>query len=355
MTRKAIQPYVRNAWYIAAWSEELDDGVLARTIMDQPLVIFRDANGDAGALEDRCCHRGAPLTHGEVVEAGLQCGYHGLTFDRRGDCVAVPGQKNIPPQARVRCYPLVERNQILWIWMGDPSLADESLIVDYPYHDQPDKWPHRKAMFQIKANYMLMIDNLMDLTHLGYVHRRTIGGNPGHHVAAEMETRQTESGAYFIRWMMNHEPPPTYKKGGRFEGKVDRWQEFEYVGPSIVLQWSGALEAGAGAKESRDKEGFHLRLLHGATPETRTTFHYFWSTANGYRQDDPAATQEMYDEIYPTFIEDKEIMEAQQERVNLDPDRDLVEIHADGALALARLSLDRMIAADGRRMAQAAE
>ena len=355
MTRKANQPFVRNAWYIAAWSEEIEAGLLARTIMDQPIVLYRDAKGDVGALEDRCCHRGAPLTHGHIIDQGLQCGYHGLTFDTKGDCVMVPGQKNIPPQAHVRHFPLVERNQILWIWMGDPALADESQIVNYPYHDDSAKWPHRKAMFQIKSNYMLMIDNLMDLTHLGYVHGRTIGGDPNQHVAADMETRQTENGAYFIRWMMDHEPPPTYKKGGQFEGKVDRWQEFEYVGPSIVLQWSGALKAGDGAREDRTKEGFHLRLLHAATPETETTFHYFWSTANGYRQSDPAATQEMYDEIYPTFIEDKVIMEAQQERINLNPDRELVEIHADSALSLARLSLDNLIADDQSHMAQAAE
>ena len=355
MTRKANQPFVRNAWYIAAWSEEIEAGLLSRTIMDQPMVLYRDAEGNVGALEDRCCHRGAPLTHGHIIDRGLQCGYHGLTFDTKGSCVMIPGQKNIPAQAHVRHFPLVERDQILWIWMGDPALADESQIIDYPYHDNVEKWPHRKAMFQIKSNYMLMIDNLMDLTHLGYVHGSTIGGNPNHHVEAEMETRQTEKGAYFIRWMENHIPPPTYQKGGQFDGKVDRWQEFEYVGPSIVLQWSGALEAGKGARDDRNQEGFHLRLLHAATPETETTFHYFWSTANGYRQSDPAATQEMYDEIYPTFIEDKNIMEAQQERINLNPDRDLVEIHADGALALARLSLDNLVAQDQAQMAQAAE
>ena len=355
MTREAIQPFIRNAWYIAAWSEELDDGLLARTIMNEPIVLYRDADGTPGGLEDRCCHRGAPLTHGTIVEAGLECGYHGLTFDTKGNCVRIPGQKNIPPQARVRSYPVVERDQILWIWMGDPARADETLIVDYPYHDQPGEWPHRKAMFPIKANYMLMIDNLMDLTHLGYVHRQTIGGNPGQHVAADMDTRQTDRGAYFIRWMLDHDPPPTYRKGGKFDGKVDRWQEFEYVGPSIVLQWSGALDVGKGAQEDRNKTGFHLRLLHGATPETETSFHYFWSSANGYRQDDPQATQEMYDEIYPTFIEDKEIMEAQQARVNLDPERALVGIHADSALSLARLSLSKLIEEDRNMMAVAAE
>ncbi|MEL0020472.1 MAG: aromatic ring-hydroxylating dioxygenase subunit alpha [Rickettsiales bacterium] len=355
MTRKANQPFIRNAWYIAAWAEEIEAGPLARTIMNQPMVIFRDADGKVGALEDRCCHRGAPLTHGRVVDEGIQCGYHGLIFDTQGTCVVVPGQKNIPPAARVRSYPLVERNEILWIWMGDPARADESQIVDYSYHDDHAKWPHRKAMFQIKSNYMLMIDNLMDLTHLGYVHEHTIGGNARQHVSADMNAKQTEKGAYFIRWMLEHEPPPTYKKGGQFTGKVDRWQEFEYVGPSIVLQWSGAIAVGKGAQENRDQDGFHLRLLHAATPETETTFHYFWSAANGYRQDDPQATQELYDEIFPTFIEDKIIMEVQQDRINIEPDRDLVEIHADSALALARLSLDKLIEEDEAAMAQAAE
>jgi vanillate O-demethylase monooxygenase subunit len=319
------------------------------------MVIYRDADGKVGVLEDRCCHRGAPLTHGKVVKEGLQCGYHGLTYDTSGACVVIPGQKNIPPDARVVAYPVVERNKIIWLWTGDPALADENLIVDYPYHDQPDKWPHRKELFSIKSNFMLMIDNLMDLTHLGYVHTNTIGGNPNHHVTAEMETRPTDNGAYFIRWMLDHKPPPTYVKGGRFTGNVDRWQEFEYVAPSIVLQWSGALEHGRGARENRDQEGFHLRLLHAATPETETTFHYFWSTANGYRQDDPQATEDMYKEIYPTFLEDQAIMGAQQDRINLDPDRGLVAIHADSALSLARLAIGRLIEKERTQVSQAAE
>ena len=232
MTRKANQPFVRNAWYIAAWAEEIDNGLLARTIMNEPIVIYRDAEGNVGALEDRCCHRGAPLTHGSVTDVGLRCGYHGLTFDTKGNCVEIPGQKNIPAQAHVRHFPLVERNQILWIWMGDPALADESLIVDYPYHDDPKKWPHRKAMFQIKSNYMLMIDNLMDLTHLGYVHGKTIGGNPLQHVGADMDSHKTEKGAYFIRWMLKHDPPPTYQKGGSSPARSIAGRNSNMSGPA---------------------------------------------------------------------------------------------------------------------------
>ena len=354
-TDTAVLPFLRNAWYLAAWADELDDGLLARMIMNQPIVLYRDAAGKVGALEDRCCHRGAPLTHGQVVEEGLQCGYHGLIYDTGGKCVVVPGQKKIPKNARIKSYPVVEKNRNVWIWMGDPALADQSKIIDYPYHDDTGNWPHRKDVFHIKANYLFMIDNLMDLTHLGYLHPNTIGGQPNAHATAEMETRATETGASFTRWMTDHQPPPTYTEGGGFTGKVDRWQEFEYVAPGAVLQWSGALAVGRGARENRNQDGFHLRLLHCATPETETTFHYFWSVSNGYRQDDPAATREIYDANYVTFIEDKTIMEAQQERIDLDPGRKLVAIHADSALAQARIALGKLIEAEQAQMSQAAE
>ena len=355
MTDTTIEPFVRNAWYVGAWPEELNEGPLARRIMNEPICLYRDSEGIVGALEDRCCHRGAPLTHGEVMENGLQCGYHGLTFDRSGNCVEVPGQDTIPTSAHVKSYPVVERQGIIWIWMGNPTLADQSEIVDFPYFDLSDKWPYRRDVLHIKTNYMLMMDNLMDLTHLGYVHGSTIGGQPNTHVAAEMKTTQTENGVHYIRWMPKCDPPPTYVKGGGFKGKVDRWQEFEYFAPSTILQWSGALEFGRDAMENRDQEGFHLRLFHGATPETDTSFFYFWSAANGYRQDDPQATQDLYNEIYPTFIEDKDIMEAQQERINEDPDRMLVGIGADRALSYARVALRRMIDAENTQIAVAAE
>ena len=131
-TQSAILPFVRSAWYMAAWADELDGEPLARTIMNDPIVLYRETLGKVGALEDRCCHRGAPLTHGTVVEEGIQCGYHGLIYDTNGQCVVVPGQKNIPKNARIKSYPVVEKNQNVWIWMGDPALADESKIIDYP-------------------------------------------------------------------------------------------------------------------------------------------------------------------------------------------------------------------------------
>lgn len=355
MAEITIEPFLRNGWYVAAWKEELDAGFVTRTIMNEPLVIFRDAQGRAGAVEDRCCHRGAPLSSGKVVENGIQCGYHGLVFDVHGKCVEIPGQDNIPQAAKARAYKVVEKHQFAWIWMGDPALADEKLIIDYPWHDQPSKWPHRKAVMDIKCNYMMLVDNLMDLTHLGYVHTKTIGGNPKAHVNAEMIVSRTERGAHFIRWMLDSKPPPTYVKGAGFTGNVDRWQEFEYFLPGGIVQWSGALAVGAGARENRDQDGFHLRIFHGMTPKNDDSCYYFWSTANGYRQDDPQATEDMYNEIYPTFVEDITILEGQQARVSVDPGRMLVGIKADVALTHARRAMRDAIAAEQAAMKQAAE
>ena len=100
--------FLRNAWYVAALDDEVSDKPLARTLLNDAVVLFRDAQGRAAALEDRCRHRGAPLSLGEVTARGLQCGYHGMAFDGQGVCTHIPGQERIPPQARVRAYPVAE-------------------------------------------------------------------------------------------------------------------------------------------------------------------------------------------------------------------------------------------------------
>ena len=353
MRENANEPFVRNAWYIAAWPEELEDGVLARTIMGEPLVIFRDADGKAAALEDRCCHRGAPLSQGWIGDKGITCGYHGLVFDGSGACVEIPGQDNIPAQTRVDAYPVVERQKIIWIWMGDAGAADETKIVDYPYHDQPEKWPHKKATFTIGANYMMMMDNLMDLSHLAYVHRKTIGGSPEAHAAAENAVTETETGCIYERWMMNSPPPPTYVKAVGFEGQIDRWHHFEYIAPATVIQNNGAIDAGKGARENRDQPGLQFQIIHHATPETETSFHYFFSLANGYRQDEPEATEQLFTESYPTFLEDKVILEAQQANIDRRPDRELIAIQDDRAVFAARRAIKKMIEAEGAAKAAA--
>ena len=337
---------LRNAWYIGAWADELGDKPLARRICSDPVVLFRDGSGKAAALADRCCHRAAPLHLGNLVEAGIQCGYHGLVFDATGRCVAIPGQKFIPQDAQVRSYPAVERDQLVWLWMGNPAVADPAKIVDFPYHNDRAHWPNKHDVYPINGNYMLMVDNLMDLTHLGHLHARTVGGNPSAHVKADMKTVRTSTGLKFTRWMRNSLPPPSYVKAAGFQGRVDRCQEFEFVAPNTVLQWTGATDASIATDNPQRDFRFQFRLFHGLTPETETSCFYFWSAANGYRQNDPEATEQLYREIAPTFLEDKEMVEAQQKRPDELGEQGLVDIASDANRMHMRRIVERLIASE---------
>ena len=212
---------------------------------------------------------------GEVVPRGIQCGYHGLVFDSSGKCVLVPGDHKVPPGAQVRAYPAVERDALVWVWMGDPEKADRAQIIRYPYHNDSRNWPHQHTMMHLRSDYLLVLDNLMDLSHLGYVHKGNVGGDANTHVEAKMRTVRTPNGVRFERWMLDSTPPPTYVKTVGFKGKVDRWQEVEFVAPNAVLQWNGAIDAGTGAlrdwQYSSPRENcFSFRLFHGITPETET-------------------------------------------------------------------------------------
>jgi len=338
--------FIRNEWYTAGWSQDLPRGeskILARTICNERIVLFRDPQGKVAALEDRCPHRGAPLRVGELVPEGIQCGYHGLVFDGRGQCVHIPGQTNIPKSAHIRRYHVVEQDEFLWVWIGDDEKVDTTKILRYPFNNDYAKWPHRNDMLHVKCNFMLLIDNLMDLTHLGFVHKTTIGGNAKVHVEAKMTTEHTDRGVKYTRWMLDCMPPPTYSKAVPFKGRVDRWQEFELVAPSLIVQWSGATDANTGAYEGQREGGFSLRLIHAITPETDSTCFYFFSAANGYRQDDPAATDQLHREIVAAFNEDLSIVAAQQDTLDHFKGRPLLDIRADGVRVQGRRLLERML------------
>jgi phenylpropionate dioxygenase-like ring-hydroxylating dioxygenase large terminal subunit len=343
--------FIRNAWYVAAWADEIEAGPLARRICNEPVVLYRDATGEVAALIDMCCHRGAPLHLGQVVEQGIQCGYHGLIFGTDGVCVHIPGQERIPERARVRSFPVVQQDGLIWIWMGDAALADPAAIVSYPWHNDTVNWPHKHTMYHIEAAAMLMVDNLMDLTHLGYVHTTTIGGNPSQHVEAKMETERTSLGLKFTRWMLNSLPPPTYLRAVGFTGLIDRCQRFEFVAPGSVLQWTGAVDAGGYGDGDTSNSKLAFRLFHSLTPETETSCFYFWSAANGFRQDEPAATDQFFDQVAAAFLEDKSIVEAQQARISELGESTLVDVVTDAARLHMRRTVDRLIANEARAMA----
>jgi vanillate O-demethylase monooxygenase subunit len=166
-----------------------------------------------------------------------------------------------------------------------------------------------------------------------------------------MKTEHTPTGLKFTRWMRNSVPPPSYVKAAGFKGRVDRWQEFEWVAPSSVLQWTGAADVGTGAYEGNREGGFQFRLFHGLTPETETSCLYFWSVANGYRQDEPEATEQLYREIAPTFVEDKDMVEVQQARLSELGEHGLVNIVSDTNHVTMRRFIERQLARENGAMA----
>lgn len=345
-----IKPqWPRNAWYLAAWGSEFSAQPLARTILNEPIILFRGADGVAAALEDRCCHRAAPLSMGTVVPEGVQCKYHGMIFAQDGKCVYIPGQETIPPQARVRSYPIVERKEFVWIWMGEAEKADPSDIVEFPpANSRPGSRQH--GMVPVSCNYLLLIDNLMDLTHIPFVHNNTIGGAAQVDLLnASVRAERTPRGVHYVRWTLEHTPPPFHVKlmGIDPGTKIDRWQDFEYVAPMSVLQWAGGLESGRDAQREREQPGaLSLRLYHGATPETDNSCFYFWMRANSL-PDDPQSANTIVGEIKKVLAQDLAILEGQNARLMRGGDRPLVDLKNDNLRIMARRALDRMIALEG--------
>ena len=344
--------FLRNAWYMAGWASELEPGsLLARTICDDPIVLYRDATGQVAALEDRCCHRHYPLSAaGEVIGANLQCGYHGFQYDGSGRCVKIPSQAQIPENARVRSYPLIERHRCLWIWMGDPSRADAAQIPELGFLDDP-AWGWRGTLYPVKGSYKFVIENLLDLTHLTFVHASTIG-NYALIDSADVKTVRGDKDVQVNRWMPNSEPPPSYVKAAGFNGKVDRWQLIRYTMPAVVRLWTGAAPHGRnardhvaphGAPHGEQMDGLGMFNLNFMTPETERSTHYFWAQGQDVRPADQALNDSIFGQIEIAFRQDWAVFEAQQLRTDQAPQRPRIDVGGDAGGMQAIQMLERAI------------
>lgn len=339
-------------WYVAGFAWELQDAPLARTLLGRPVVLFRTPDGRVAALEDRCCHRELPLSCGTVEARGLRCGYHGLLFDRAGQCLEIPGQQRIPPKACVKAFDLRERDQILWIWMGaTPDSVPAQEPPAYPVHGDA-RYRFGGDVYHYDAPYQLIHDNLLDLSHLGYVHLKTIGGNAGVHMNAELKVRQEGDSVTVLRWMPDSDPPPTYAAAWPFAGRIDRWQEVEFH-PSHVRIWTGAMDAGSGRLDDPQREGFHMRGFHGVTPETEHSAHYFWTIATNPHPDMQDTTRLVIDQTAATFEEDKVVIEAQFRNQQRFGARPVIDIHVDAGPNRARRVIHRLREASAQALAAA--
>ncbi|HVO89469.1 MAG TPA: aromatic ring-hydroxylating dioxygenase subunit alpha [Casimicrobiaceae bacterium] len=304
--------FLRNYWYVAAWNDEVTREPLARRVLGEEIVLFRRRDGSVVALEDRCAHRRLPLSAGRVIDDTIQCGYHGLVYDCSGRCLKVPGMPHVDRIA-VRAYPVVERDRFVMVWMGEPSQADESRLVSFPRLSDPE-WGVTKVRLHVKGNYLLIVDNLLDLSHVAYVHNSTIGNAA---VAEEAEVIFERRGATVrVTRDMNAVPAArTYAEFGPHQGIFDRWQLSEFYPPAYFFINNGSGRCGwqpaSGDRlETQGEWGF--QVFHGITPETETTSHQFWALAHRLDAVPPAGREEFYRQCHQVVLEDLAVYEAQQ-------------------------------------------
>ena len=330
--------FLREAWYVAARSAEVTRRPLARTLLDEPVVLYRREDGAAVALEDRCCHRHLPLSMGRLEGDRLRCGYHGLLFAPDGRCVEIPGQESVPPQARVRAYPLVERYRWVWIWMGAPERAEASLIPDWWWADHREWAFTQPGQIYVRCHYQLVADNVLDVTHLAYVHASSIGAASITEFPATVE--REERRVRLTRWIYDRPPPPLYKKAGGFPGNVDRWQIVEHVPPCYSVNFAGCKDA---------ERRIDLMALSAPTPETERTTHYFFGFVRNFGQADATMEQIFSGDMVRVFNEDIPVLEAQQRMREMKPDAPALDIKVDAAPLTARRMLAAMLAREAAK------
>ena len=336
--------YLRNRWYVAAWDKEVGNKPLARTIMNEPIVFFRDEFGKPVALEDSCAHRYMALSLGKVLNGVIQCPYHGLEYDKTGKCILIPGQTKVPPGSFIRSYPVLEKWRWIWIWMGNPNEADETLIPDFHWNDDPE-WVAVGDYFYVRGNYRLLIDNLMDLTHVAYVHSNTLGTE---NVADfPVKVKRDACKVHVERWVLNEPAPPMFETIGEFNGPVDRWQLIHYLPPSHFVIDVGCATANTGALSGDRRKGITMFSNHTLTPENESAKHYFWHHERNFRRNESQLTETLANATKTAFGEDVSIIEMQQNRMDrARHKKPIIDINADAGVLQGRKLLDELIAAE---------
>jgi vanillate O-demethylase monooxygenase subunit len=343
--------YPLNAWYPIAWSHEIGQSLFARKICDRDIVLYRRADRQVAALEDACWHRLLPLSLGRLIGDQVVCGYHGLVFDASGRCTFMPAQKTINPSACVRAYPVVERHRLVWVWPGDPALADPANLPDFHWNDGTD-WKGEGGTFvSLQCDYRLVVDNLMDLTHETYVHSESIGHDAI--LDSPFDVTHGAKSATLFRWMIGIEAPPFWASQLGKPGLVDRWQIVNFQAPNVVVGDVGVAPTGTGAPQGDRSQGVNGAFLAALAPETATSCHYFWNFVRTFKPDDKELTRRLnvahVNEGKGVYDQDHRVLEAQQRAISANPRQPFYNLNIDAGALWARRKIDALIAAEAKR------
>ncbi|REH47185.1 vanillate O-demethylase monooxygenase subunit [Kutzneria buriramensis] len=334
--------FPRNQWYVAGHAQDFGRTLLSRWILGDPICFYRRVDGTPVALTDRCVHRQMPLTLGKLTGDSVECGYHGIVYGPDGQATKVPSQNPVPPNCRVHRYPVRDRGGLLWIWLGDPDKADESMIPVHPWLDSPD-WAIVRGTLHMNARAQLLNENLLDLTHVSFLHADSIGTNE---VAETPATTEVRGDTVFVtRPMPSVLCPPLFEKVMGLSGMIDRESVAEYTAPGFHISHVLAKPAGAA---SDDPRACRHKAVHCVTPETETSAHYFWLIARDYHVDDEAVSQIWQEGTPGVLMQDVDAVEAIERVIApYEPDYPFeINLRADNGALRARRIIERMIAAE---------
>ena len=327
--------FLKDHWYVAAWSRDLSREFLAITLLSESVVLYRREDGQPAALANRCPHRNLPLSKGRLIGDTVQCGYHGLEFGPDGVCVKAPGQATIPAWCQVRSYPVEERHGWVFVWMGDPAKANVADLPHFHADLASEQWGAATGQLNVQCGYRLILDNLLDLSHLAYVHSSTTG-NPDVAQAAAVEvTAENENHVRQTRLMHDVGAAPAFAYYAGYNGNIDRWQVTNYYAPSYISINNGSRAAGNPTDRidcPTDLGDWGFRVFHAITPETQTSCHQFWAVP--FRKDMVGEQDyELWNEqMTQVLIEDHDIYVAQQASISADPLAKDHDVRPAGAL-----------------------
>ncbi|MCB1429817.1 MAG: aromatic ring-hydroxylating dioxygenase subunit alpha [Nitratireductor sp.] len=334
--------FLRNAWYVAAWSDEITQDLQQVILLDDRICMYRNSAGAIVALEDACPHRKLPLSKGRRKGDDVECGYHGLTFNLTGQCVRAPGKGGIPSNAKVHAYPVEERYGLVWIWMGNPALADVAEIFSIPEFDDPAWGMNRGKALEIDCNYLYVTDNLLDPTHVAWVHQSSFGQSATQDTP--LRITKADDGITVWRWMLDVEPAPFYKKIIEFEGNCDRLQHYEVRYPCHAFIQAVFTPAGTGGENGplHDKT-FIMNSYNFMTPETEGRTRYYWFQMRNIRPDDVELSKMMSEDVKHAFEEDRQVLNEVQKGMS-GKKTPHIDLPIDGGQLRFRRQLEVLIA-----------
>ena len=340
--------FIKNIWYVAAWDTEVPaDKPVGRIVAGEPIVLWRNSNGEIQALQDRCPHRLAPLSLGRIEGNEIRCMYHGLKFSEAGQCTHIPASDVMPANTDVRQFPVVEKDSWVWVWTGAPELANRDLIPD-AWGLTSDQFVAATGTIDYEADYQLINDNLTDLSHLDFVHETTLGAaTQSKWSTTHPEIEKLENGLRIKRWF------PAARVNPEVDAQFESWNSYDYLMPGLFLMSANLYPEGTAASLNyRPPEApSPMRRFEqqAVTPTLPGKSRYIFATGMPKKDapKDADTNNAFFEIVMAAFAEDKEMIEAQQRMWNISPqDTPKAFIAQDKAPAIFRRMIEKQLSAE---------